>query len=162
VRPVTKPDSRLVEASAAFEAELAVYTRLGELFIKTPLASVKHLERANATLADIAACEERLQTAGQNLVLALGTARQAQEDLAKQVSRTSRRAGAQQDAAELMGELAGVADEWVGSTRITARSGNGDSEAGPTTADAHDLSTTILISRCVPSSSRSARARPSA
>jgi hypothetical protein len=143
---VSKDTLPLVEAAAAFEAELATYTRLGELFVKTPLASVKHLERANATLVDIAACEERLQTAGQNLVLALGTARKAQEDLAKHVVAhvpvIQERNKKLQD---LMGELAGVADEVGGlNSKIAARGTNGDADAHPTTADAADLSTTIL------------------
>ena len=77
--------SELTDAAAAFDAELSTYTRLGELFLKTPLSSVKHLERANAVLADIAGCEERLQAARQALVQALSASRDRQEQLAKQV-----------------------------------------------------------------------------
>jgi hypothetical protein len=143
---VTKEAPPLVDAAAAFEAELATYTRLGELFIKTPLVSVKHLERANATLVDIAACEERLQTAGQNLVLALGTARKAQEDLAKHVvAHVPAIQERNKTLQTLMAELASVADDVGGlNSKIAARGTNGDSEAHPTTADAADLSTTIL------------------
>ena len=57
---MAKQDNALADAAAGFDDELAAYTRLGDLFLKTPLSSVKHLERANATLAEIAACEERL------------------------------------------------------------------------------------------------------
>ena len=44
--------SPLVEAAASFDEELATYARLGELFLKTPLSSVKHLERSNGALAE--------------------------------------------------------------------------------------------------------------
>ena len=46
-----KSDSALVEAAAKFASELESYSRLGDLFLKTPLTSVKHLERANQLLA---------------------------------------------------------------------------------------------------------------
>jgi len=83
---MAKPDpSALVAAAQSFDDALVDYTRLGELFIKTPLGSVKHLERANATLAEIAACEERLQEGGRQLVAALGAARERQEQLAGDV-----------------------------------------------------------------------------
>lgn len=77
--------SELVEAAIEFDKEIEAYRRAGELFVKTPLASVKHLERANSTLAEIAACEERLQAAAQRLVGVLGEARGLQENLAKTV-----------------------------------------------------------------------------
>jgi septal ring factor EnvC (AmiA/AmiB activator) len=77
--------SALVEAAQSFHDALADYTRLGELFLKTPLGSVKHLERANTTLAEIAACEERLQEGGKQLVTALGAAREQQEKLSNEV-----------------------------------------------------------------------------
>lgn len=77
--------SELVAAATRFDEALADYTRLGELFLKTPLGSVKHLERANATLAEIAECEERLQRGGQELVAALTAARGGQERLSNDV-----------------------------------------------------------------------------
>jgi hypothetical protein len=49
--------SVLADAASSFDAELATYARLGKLFLETPLSSVKHLERANHTLGEIAACE---------------------------------------------------------------------------------------------------------
>ena len=110
---MTKQDtSGLVEAAAAFDAELATYTRLGKLFVSTPLGSVKHLERANATLSDIAACEERLQTAGQTLVAALAGSRQGQEQLAKLVvDHVPVVQARNKQLQDLMGELAAVAGE---------------------------------------------------
>jgi len=77
--------SAIVEAAQYFDDALVEYTRLGELFLKTPLGSVKHLERANTTLAEIAACEERLQEGGKQLVAALASARQHQEQLSNDV-----------------------------------------------------------------------------
>jgi uncharacterized coiled-coil DUF342 family protein len=136
--------SALTEAATAFETELATYTRLGELFVKTPLSSVKHLERANATLADIAACEGRLQTAGQQLVQALSAARSQQEELAKEVvghvpavqERNKR-------LQELMGELAGVATEVSGLNAIITQRSN-EASGQPSAADAQGISTTVF------------------
>lgn len=83
---MAKPDaSDLVAAASFFDEALAEYTRLGELFLKTPLGSVKHLERANTLLAEIAECEERLQRGGQQMVAALGAARGRQETLSTSV-----------------------------------------------------------------------------
>lgn len=144
---MTKQDtSTLVEAAAAFETELATYTRLGKLFVGTPLGSVKHLERANATLHDIAACEERLQTAGQNLVTALAGARQGQEVLAKQVVEHVPVVQARnKQLQELMGELAAVAGE-VGAVneKIATRAVENGDPAKPTVVDAQGLSAAIL------------------
>ena len=56
----SRSDSPLAEAAADFATELANYSRLGRLFLETPLGSVKHLERANQTLGEIAASEVRL------------------------------------------------------------------------------------------------------
>lgn len=139
-----KDTSALVEAAAAFDQELAQYTRLGKLFVGTPLGSVKHLERANVTLGEIAECEGRLQAAGQNLVMALSTARQGQEQLAKQVvdhvpvvqARNKR-------LQELMGELAAVATEVGGlNEKIAAHTSAGEGQ--PTVVDAQGISTTVL------------------
>ena len=144
---MSKPDmSPLVEAAAAFDAELATYNRVGELFLKTPLSSVKHLERANGALAELAGCEERLQAAGQALVKALASARDQQETLAKEV--VAHVPAVQQRNTrlqELMTELAAVAGE-VGSlnTIIQGKAGNGDATAQPTAADALDVSDRVL------------------
>src|SRR5256885_7857522 len=81
-----KPESSpLVDAAAAFDAELATYARLGELFVKTPLSSLKHLERANQTIGELADCEQRLHDAGKPLVTALAGAREKQEALSASV-----------------------------------------------------------------------------
>jgi methyl-accepting chemotaxis protein len=82
---MAKSDSPLVQAANAFDEELAIYARLGELFLKTPLTSLKHLERANQTLGEIADCEQRLSDAGKRLIDALTSARQHQEQLSKSV-----------------------------------------------------------------------------
>lgn len=143
---MSKDDRALTEAATAFENELAAYARLGELFIKTPLSSVKHLERSNATLADIAACEERLQSAGQTLVKALASARDRQEQLATQVvahvptlqARNTR-------LKELMGEMGAVATEVAGLNDLIAKQrSNGDVTHAPTAEEALDVSQTVF------------------
>jgi hypothetical protein len=80
-----KEPSPLSEAAAAFDAELVIYARLGELFLKTPLTSLKHLERANETIGQIADCEQRLQDCGKRLIEALTAARAKQENLSNAV-----------------------------------------------------------------------------
>jgi len=143
---MAKPESTLATAATAFDEELATYSRLGELFIKTPLSSVKHLERANATLADIAACEERLQAAGQRMVQALTASRATQEALAKEVvAHVPILQGRNRRLQELMAELTGVAGEVGGlNEKIGAQRENGDATRGPSPADARDVSTTVL------------------
>ena len=145
---MAKPDdSALVIAAAAFSEELASYSRLGELFIKTPLGSVKHLERANQLLADIATCEGRLQTAGQELVKALSGSREHQEALAKSVvAHVPALQQRNERLRELMAELTAVAGEVSGlNTLITTRGENGDLEPHvPTAAQALDVSATAL------------------
>lgn len=137
---MSKPDSALVEAAANFASELESYSRLGDLFLKTPLSSVKHLERANQTLADIAGCEGRLQVAGQELVRVLAAARQQQETLSKgvvdHVPAVQKR---NERLRELMDELTSVAGE-VGALnmQIQQKSGNGDA------TEARDISETAL------------------
>jgi hypothetical protein len=138
--------SALAVAAAAFDAELAAYARLGKLFLETPLSSVKHLERANQTLAEIAACEERLQAAGQALVVSLSGARERQEQLAKQVVAHVPTVQARNTRLkELMGQLGALATEVGGlNESISRRAENGDASQPPTAADALDVSSTIL------------------
>jgi hypothetical protein len=138
--------SPLVEAAASFDEELATYARLGELFLKTPLSSVKHLERANTTLAEIAACEGRLQAAGQRMVQALAAARDHQESLAKEVvAHVPLVQGRNQRLTELMTELSSVAGEVGGlNTVIAAHRDNGDTTKTPTPEDARGVSTTVF------------------
>ena len=138
--------SALAEAAATFDAELATYARLGKLFIETPLSSVKQLERANQTLADIAACEERLQLAGQALVAALTGARQRQEELAQQVvahvPAVQARNGRLQQLMSDLGALAGEVSTL--NQTISRRNENGDATQPPSADDARDVSTMIL------------------
>ncbi len=138
--------SALVDAAAEFDNELATYTRLGELFVKTPLDSVKHLERANGTLGEIAACEERLQRAGQQLVQALGASRLAQEELAKLViAHVPLVQDRNHTLNELMAELAGIAGEVGGlNNQILGVTPSGDPIAPATAGDAPGLSSVIL------------------
>lgn len=139
-----RSDSALAEAAAAFATELANYSRLGRLFLDTPLASVKHLERANQTLADIAASEEKLQAAGTALAQALGGVRAQQEQLAKDVvahvpSVQARNKRLQ----ELMGHLGAVATEVQGLNTVIESKRGPDGDI-PTTADAIDISQLVL------------------
>lgn len=143
---MAKDSTPLTDAAAEFDKELAAYSRLGKLFIDTPLSSVKHLERANSTLGEIAQCEERLQKAGQALVQALSAARDQQEQLAKAVvahvpavqARNTRLQELMQQMAAVAGEVAGLNDV------ITKHKENGDSSKGPTQADARDVGETVL------------------
>jgi hypothetical protein len=143
---MAKQDTELAEAAAGFDHELAAYTRLGELFVATPVASVKQLERANSALAEIAACEERLQAAGQRLVAALAAARSRQEQLARDVvARVPVVQDRNRQLQELMAHLAGVATQ-VGAlnTALSGQRDNGDPNQPPTADAARDVSTTLL------------------
>ena len=143
---MAKTDSELAEAAAGFEDELSAYARLGELFIKTPLSSVKQLERANTALAEIAACEERLQAAGQRMVQALTASRTRQEQLAREVvAHVPVVQERNQRLNELMAELTAVAGEVGGiNNALAGRRENGDATRPPTPEDARDISNTVL------------------
>jgi hypothetical protein len=143
---MSKPDAALAEAAAGFDEELAAYARLGDLFLKTPLSSVKHLERANATLGEIAACEERLQAAGQRMVQALAAARGHQEKLATEVvAHVPRVQARNQRLTELMTELTSVAGEVGGlNNAIAGHRDNGDATKPPTPESARDVSATVF------------------
>jgi len=136
----------LIEAAAEFDEQLAAYARLGELFLAAPLASVKQLERANTLLAEIAGCEERLQSAGQKLVRALAEARSRQETLAQEVvAHVPTLQERNQRLQELMGELTAVAGEVATiNTQLQARGEGDEADLHPTVADAHAISTTVL------------------
>jgi hypothetical protein len=146
---MTKSDSEFADAVAGFDDELATYARLGELFLKTPLTSVKHLERANATLADIAKSEERLQAAGQRMIQALSAARTHQEQLAAQiVAHVPAVQDRNQQLNALMSELTGVAGEVGGLNHVIAGTrDNGDATKPPTlptVEDARNISETVF------------------
>jgi predicted nucleic acid-binding Zn-ribbon protein len=143
---MAKSETALAEAAAVFDQELAAYARLGELFLKTPLSSVKQLERANTALAEIAACEERLQAAGQRMVQALSASRMHQEQLSKDVVAHVPVVQARNHRLnELMAELTAVAGEVGGiNSALTGRRENGDATRPPTPEDARDLSESVL------------------
>ena len=143
---MAKDSSPLSDAAAEFDKELAAYSRLGKLFIDTPLSSVKHLERANTTLGEIAQCEERLQKAGQALVQALSASRDQQEQLAKAVvAHVPNLQARNQKLQELMTEMGAVAGEVAGLNDIILKhKDNGDQTKGPTPADARDVGETVL------------------
>lgn len=82
---MAKSDSPLAAAAAAYEAEFATYQRLADLFVKTPLNTIKHLDRANESLAELAECEQRLQQNLHNILSVLTETRKVQEGLAGQV-----------------------------------------------------------------------------
>lgn len=128
---MAKSDSALVNAAAAFDEELATYGRLGELFLKTPLNTLKHLERANQTLGELADSEQRLQAAGKQLIEALTGARSKQEQLSQNVIDYAPTVQARnQKLRELMtsmGELAGDVSEI--NTVVTSKNGDAGSEA---------------------------------
>ncbi|HET9625175.1 MAG TPA: hypothetical protein VFP84_27595 [Kofleriaceae bacterium] len=142
------PGDALADAVAGFDAELTTYARLGELFIKTPLASVKQLERANATLADIAKCEERLQAAGQRMVQALSIARGHQEQLAaKVVAHVPAVQARNQQLNELMAELTTIVGEGGSLNQaITSPRENGDASKPhtPTADETRDIIAKVL------------------
>jgi hypothetical protein len=143
---MVKQDTELAAAAAEFDQELATYARLGELFVGTPLSSVKHLERANTTLAEIAGCEGRLQAAGQRMVQALAAARSRQEQLARDVvARVPVVQDRNRQLQELMAELGVVAGEVGGlNSAITGLRDNGDSTRPPTPDTARDVSVLLL------------------
>jgi NTP pyrophosphatase (non-canonical NTP hydrolase) len=82
---MAKQESALVTVATELDAELETYTRLGELFLRSPVDTVKHLERAKSTLDELAQSEARLQQAAQRLVAAIVEARGKQEELGKRV-----------------------------------------------------------------------------
>ena len=136
--------SPLATAAAMFDAELATYARLGELFLKTPLTTLKHLERANQTLGEIADCEGRLQVAGKQLVEALTGARGKQEELATQVvayAPTVQARNAQLK--DLMTQMGALATD-VAALNTLVMSRNGDSEQPTSAPDPAQVSTSVL------------------
>jgi DNA anti-recombination protein RmuC len=143
---MAKPDTGLADAAAGFDDELAAYSRLGDVFLKTPLSSVKHLERANTTLAEIAACEERLQAAGQRMVQALAAARAHQEQLANDVvAHVPLVQARNQRLSELMTELTAVAGDVGGLNDVIAgQRDNGSASTPPAIEAARDVSATVF------------------
>lgn len=141
---MAKSDSPLVQAATAFDEELAIYSRLGELFLKTPLDTLKHLERANQTLGEIADCEQRLSNAGKRLIEALTAARQTQEQLSQSVVDYAPTVQARntklRDLMAAMGELAND----VQSVNALVLARNGDQQADAPKPDPGDVSAKVL------------------
>ncbi len=141
---MAKSDSPLVAAAAAFDEELAVYARLGELFLKTPLNTLKHLERANQTLGELADSEQRLQNAGKSLIEALSGARQKQEQLSQSVidyaPTLQDRNTKLRELMTSMGQLA--TDVSALNTIVTGKNGDAASEAQE--PDPADVSSKVL------------------
>ncbi len=128
---MTKPEpSALVAAASAFDHELATYARLGELFLRTPLETLKQVERANSTLGELAACEQRLQQAGQQMIEALAGARRVQEQLAEQVVEHAPKVQARnQQINDLMTALGAIAGEVGALNSTVAPAGEADASA---------------------------------
>jgi chromosome segregation ATPase len=74
-----EPDSPLVAAARALEAELAAFERAARALNKAPLDSQRHLERAGQLLGEIGEGEERLGARLAALVQVIGAARAARE-----------------------------------------------------------------------------------
>lgn len=137
---MAKPESSpLVQAALAFDEQLVTYARLGELFVKAPLDSMKHVERANATLSELATCEERLQATGKALIDALTEARRRQEELS---ARVVAQAPALQARNQRLGELMDAMNALAGdvaavNAQVLAQSGGtGEASADPAAVSA--------------------------
>ncbi|MGE0872393.1 MAG: hypothetical protein AB7P03_27815 [Kofleriaceae bacterium] len=142
---VKQASSPLMEAATAFDDELAQYMRLGEQFLKTPLDSVKHLERANTTLTELAACEERLQKLGEVLVKAFTTVRDQQDSLAKSViAYVPTMQARNQKLQDLMKELGGVANEVSGLNAVVLGRPENGNNTKPPPVNANDVSEAVL------------------
>lgn len=145
--PAKRPGSSpLLAAAQAFDDELQNYTRLAELFVKSPLTSTKHLDRINETLGEIAGCEQRLGETGRALVTALGAARQEQEQLAAQV--VERLPAVRQRNDQLRGLMAELEALGKEAAAISAESGDVPRDANGNVdvpaAQALDIGTRIL------------------
>ena len=142
---MAKSDSALVQAAILFDEELAIYARLGELFLKTPLTTLKHLERANLTLGEIADCEQRLSDAGKRLIEALTGARQHQEHLSQSVVQHAPTVQARNARLrELMTQMTELASD-VQNVNSLVTGKNGDSQQEPAKPpDPAEVSTKVL------------------
>lgn len=140
-----KPQSSpLLDAAATFVEQLDTYARLGELFLKTPLTSVKHLERANQVLGEIADCEGRLQAAGKQLIDALSASRQHQETLANNViAHAPKLQERNAKLKELMTEMTQVATD-VAQINSQVAAKNGDEQQPAAQPDPGEVSGAVL------------------
>lgn len=141
---MAKSDSPLVIAATEFDEVLAVYSRLGELLLKTPLTTLKHLERANQTLGELADSEQRLQNAGKKLIEALTAARQKQEQLSQDVIAHAPTLQARNARLrELMNEMGALAQDVAGINTLVAAK-NGDQQAESAAPDTGEVSAKVL------------------
>jgi hypothetical protein len=141
---MAKSDSPLVQAATQFDEELAIYARLGELFLKTPLNTLKHLERANQTLGEIADCEQRLSDAGKRLIEALTGARQQQEQLSNNVVAYAPTVQARNTKLrELMAAMGALATD-VQTVNAQVMQKNGDQQHEGAQPDAGEVSGKVL------------------
>ena len=139
-----KDSSPLTEAAAAFDAELVTYARLGELFLKTPLTSLKQLERANQLISEIADCEQRLQDAGKRLIEALTAARGKQESLSNQVVEHAPTVQSRNtQLRELMMQMGQLATD-AAAINAKVMQPAGDGTTPPAQPDMTDVSTSVL------------------
>lgn len=79
------PSSPLVASAEAFDASLRRFAALSDSLRRGELDSQKSLERAGEALKEIADCEQELQVHAQELMSALGAARDAQQAQAEAV-----------------------------------------------------------------------------
>jgi hypothetical protein len=133
-----KAVSPLVEAAQAFDDALDEHARASELFVRSPLSSTKHLDRANELVGEIAAAEERLRERGAALAEAVAAARDRQEKSAQQIVE---RLPALQERNEqlrvLLAEFAALGSEAGAVSAGTSAGGP------PTTAIARDLAAAL-------------------
>jgi hypothetical protein len=131
----------LAAAAAAFDAELAVYARLGDVFLRTPMTTLKQLERANLTLSEIGDCEGRLQTAARQLIAALAASRQQQEQLSAQVlAHVPVLQLRNQRLSDLMTQMAALATDVAALNAQVLPGAGGDETDPPSAASADDVS----------------------
>jgi DNA repair exonuclease SbcCD ATPase subunit len=103
--------------------------------LKTPLTTLKHLERANQTLGELADSEQKLQDAGKKLIEALSSARQKQEQLSQAVIAHAPTLQARNARLrELMNEMGALAQDVAGINTLVAAK-NGDQQAEPDTGE---------------------------
>jgi hypothetical protein len=133
-------ESPLIEAVQAFEAELTTYAQVSEAFQRAPLGSTKQLERANETLGQIAASEQRLGICGQRLAQAVADARDQQEKMARAtLERVPAVKQRMEDLRGLLGQFEALGKEASGLNETAASLGKRSASAENQTERARDL-----------------------
>jgi hypothetical protein len=140
--PVASP---LIDAVQAFEAELSTYAQLSEAFQRAPLGSTKQLERANETLGEIAASEQRLAGFSQRMAEAVGQARDRQESLARAtLDRVPAVKQRMEDLRDLLGQFEALGKEATALNQTAVTLGKRPSGSGNQTEAARDLTALML------------------